>query len=306
MADPWIRSLLFVPGHRLEWMVKAPRYGADALILDLEDAVAEDRREAAREAVREAVALLAAAPPAVFVRVNGWGGGALVRDVLAAVAPGLDGVMLGKVAGPADVVALDRLLGELEIERGLAGGAIEIFPLVESAAGIHAAYDVCRASARVRRLSGGLIGNPGGDVYGSVGLRGRADRLEGLHVGAKANLDARAAGVEQIYGSVTGAPIDDLEAIRALAERARDLGATGALAIHPSHVAVLNEAFAVPAEEIEAAKGVMRAIDAAIRRGDGSTRHEGRMLTRAHARKSLDLLARAERFGQETGEYPRP
>src|SRR5439155_16910892 len=113
----WYRSMLFVPGHKLDWMLKAPKYGADALMFDLEDAVEVTAKPAARKAVATAIGELRNGSFGRFVRVNGWRTGFLLDDVDAIVIEGLDGVALPKVEDPEDVAALDRVLGELERSR---------------------------------------------------------------------------------------------------------------------------------------------------------------------------------------------
>src|SRR5579871_4612438 len=113
------RSMLFVPAHKLDWMRRAPRFEADALIFDLEDSVPVDGKQAAREAVVTVLDEFVDAPFGKFVRVNAWRTGHLLADVSAIVRPGLTGIMLPKTEEPSDVTALDRLIGELELERSL-------------------------------------------------------------------------------------------------------------------------------------------------------------------------------------------
>jgi citrate lyase subunit beta/citryl-CoA lyase len=238
------RSMLFVPGHKTDWLMKASRYGADALLFDLEDSVPIDEKAEARAAVAKAIDAHAGSPFGRFVRINGWGTGHTLLDALAVVRDGLDGLMLTKVEDAEHVTALDLLLTDLEIDRGLPAGGIEILPRPETALGIYRNFEICECSARVRRYTGpgdALI--PGGDATSALRLLLTPDDApEWLVVNGAAGLQARAAGVTQVLGGMTNA-ISDLDLVRRLALRARALGATGSTSIHPSHVAIHNQVF---------------------------------------------------------------
>src|SRR5690349_20815898 len=118
--QPPIRSLLYVPGQRLEWMLKAPKYGADALILDLEDSVPPDLKVGARATVRRALDELGQqARPYLFVRINPASTDLAAGDLEAVVGPGLFGVYLPKCEGPEEAAWVDERLTALEAQRGL-------------------------------------------------------------------------------------------------------------------------------------------------------------------------------------------
>ncbi|MHC5909107.1 HpcH/HpaI aldolase/citrate lyase family protein, partial [Streptomyces sp. S6] len=148
-----LRSLLFVPGNRTAWLPKAEAAGADAVILDLEDAVPPEGKRAALAEVREA--LTHTSGPRLLVRVNsldaasGWSG----ADELRALArPGLYGVVVPKVTGADDIRLADRLLAWSEREQGLPEGHFALVPLLETARALREAYDIGRAAARVAHL----------------------------------------------------------------------------------------------------------------------------------------------------------
>ena len=148
--QPPIRSLLYVPGNKLEWMLKAPKYGADALIFDLEDAVPPDQKTASRAIVRQALETLGRPErPHLFVRVNGMTTGLARDDLAAVICPMLFGVYLPKADGPEEVACLDEWLTELEAGAGLEPGAIFIRPLLETARGHRECYEIAMASPRV-------------------------------------------------------------------------------------------------------------------------------------------------------------
>jgi citrate lyase subunit beta / citryl-CoA lyase len=298
-----IRSLLFVPGNRAEWMAKAPQYGSDALILDLEDAVPFEAKQAARHAVSEALDLLKDEPCAIFVRINAWGSGDLLSDLQAVVRPGLDGVLLAMTASPDEISALDRVLTELEADRGLLSGGIEIVPIPETAAGMRVVFELCTASTRVRRTAGVTGATIGADRYRALGTRWTAEGWETLYTTSKTVVDARAAGVRQILSGPV-AEIGDLDFARRIWARARDLGATAAMSIHPSHIPVIHEIFSPTAFEIDEAAGIMHAIAQGVARGVSAVRYEGRMIDYAHARTAAELLETAKSLGMSVPDYP--
>jgi len=296
-----VRSLLFVPGTTVRWVGPAVASGADGLILDLEDAVPEDGKGPARRAVADTLGRGAAAGVLALVRVNGWGTGHLLADLDAVVGPHLDGVCLPKVAGAADVVALARVLDDLEAARGLPPGGLEVFPVAETASGLRDVAAVCAASPRVRRISGVSHSVPGGDFDRALGSRWDPSGLAALHTGAMAVLAGRAAGLDGILCGPSS-DVEDLDHLRAVLERGRTLGADGALCIHPSHVAVAHEVFTPRPEEVAEARAVVAALDEAEAAGRAAVRVGGRMVDRAHRQASEETLRRARAGGRPAAE----
>ncbi|MEV0618399.1 CoA ester lyase [Nonomuraea sp. NPDC050404] len=312
---PPLRSLLFVPGNRTDWLVKARAAGADAAILDLEDAVPSAGKTAAREEVARAIAGAsgdtaqgtgesgdtapgaggvagAAGGMALFVRVNpldGWGG---AEDLRAVARAGLAGVVLPKVAGPADVIVADRLLTWCERENGLPEGHIALVPLLESAAALRGAYEIAGAASRVAYL--GAVTGKGGDVEQAVGYRWTPGGAETLALRSRVLLDVRAAGVPcPVAGLWT--PIADLDGLRSFAEQNRALGYEGMMAIHPSHVPVINEVFSPTAEELDRYERMIAAVEHAQAAGAGAVTFEGDMVDEAMAARARAALRRARR-----------
>jgi citrate lyase subunit beta / citryl-CoA lyase len=300
------RSMMFVPGHKLDWMLKAPQYGPDAVIFDLEDAAPISQKPAAREAIREALSALKDLPCGRFVRLNGWHtGGNLLEDVTAVVREGLDGVLLPKTEDVEDVAGLDLLLGELEAMRGLPEGHVEIIPLFETTRSMYRIHDICAVSERVRRAMGpGGSGAPGTDITRELGTHpeGFEDEVE-LYVNGSALIAVRAAGVTQIIGG-SSTFYQDLAHVRRMALRGKRFGATGAFCYHPSQVSILNEVFTPSAEEIREAHEVLEVMGDAIARGHAAVRHNDRFLDYAHVRASLQLLSQARDAGIDVGDIP--
>ncbi|WP_181779297.1 HpcH/HpaI aldolase/citrate lyase family protein [Pseudonocardia pini] len=285
---PPVRSLLFVPGNRTAWVPKAVAAGADAVILDLEDAVAAADRSAARAEVAE---LLAAGNPElpIVVRVNGLHDRGALDDLSAIVGPALTAVMVPKIESVADVHVVDRLLGWFEADAGLVVGTIGLVPVLETAAGIRQAYDLARASTRTVYMGG--LGVKGGDVERSLGYRWTPEGTETLALRSQVLLDVRAAGVPN---PVTGmwSEIKDLDGLRAFAAQSRGLGYEGMVAIHPSHVAIVNEAFTPSAAELDADAALVAAMEEGAAAGRGAVVFDGNMIDEAMAATARRRLAR--------------
>ncbi len=146
------RSMLFVPGNRPAWMEKAINYGADCLILDLEDSVPDQEKVAARPLVKAGIKALKAKGQAVNVRVNGFATGLTFDDLEGVLCPELDGVTLPKVETVADMKEMDALLTHLEKRMGIPVGAIETPLGCETAKGMRNIYEIATSCPRVKRV----------------------------------------------------------------------------------------------------------------------------------------------------------
>ncbi|WFU62561.1 HpcH/HpaI aldolase/citrate lyase family protein [Bradyrhizobium brasilense] len=295
--------MLYVPGDKLDWMLKAPKYGADALMFDLEDSVEVSRKAGARNAVAKAISELSTGPFGRFVRLNRWGTGCVVDDLNAVVIGGLDGVALAKTEAPEDIAALDLVLGELEKSRGLPVGRIEICAHAETAQAIYRLYDICMASQRIKRTGGAGGPTPGGDAARSLGVQLNDATDEGNCFGAYSVLQARAAGIIQIEG-VMPATVDDLEVVRRVGERSKRMGASFAAAIHPSHIPIINEIYSPAQDEIDEACKIVSIMAEATARGEGAVRYKSTMLDYASVRTALEVLKKARAIGIDVGKVP--
>ncbi|MGE0484032.1 MAG: CoA ester lyase [Gammaproteobacteria bacterium] len=286
-----VRSSLFVPGHKPDWVAKARAAGADELILDLEDAVPDDHKSAARPLVRESVKALHAAGQYCSVRINGYATGRTLDDLEGIACAELRAVMLPKVERVEDLVALDTLLTQLERRHGIADGSIKTTLLLETAGAMRNAYDIARACRRVHQLV--LAAGPGGDAARAVGYQWTKGGEETLYLRSRAVLDARAAGVP--YPMISSWwDIRDLDGLRADAERNRRLGMRGMCVMHPSHVPIVNEIFSPSESEIAHARGVLAAMAAAEAEGRAAVIYEGDMVDYAMVATARELIALAE------------
>ena len=281
------RSHLYVPGDKPEVLAKALGRGADALLIDLEDAVAPSAKAAARQTV---AAFLAAADPEgdveLWVRVNPGQDG--IDDIEAVASPALRGVVLAKAETPGDVAAASAALGGVEARFTLPTGSIGIVPLLESAAAVLDARAIAGASPRVRRLQVGEA-----DLRADIGVTLGDDERELLAVRSMVVLASAAAGIEPPVGPVS-TQFTDLDALRASTQALARLGYVGRACIHPAQCLVVNEVFTPSAEEVAAARDLVARYEAAVAAGEGVfTDDRGRMVDLAVVRAAHRTLALA-------------
>lgn len=302
---PPLRSGLYVPGNKPDWLRNAPGTGTDAVVVELEDAVQEQDKPAARETASREIAGLAAAVRSVWVRVNNEPQH-LQADLESVVVPGLSVVQLPKVSSASDVLDVDDRISYLEGRAGLPHRSIAISPIIETAAGIEAAYEIAKSSPRVEYL-GALI-SPMGDTALALGARVMSDRAwtESLYVRSRLLVAARAAGIRYPLCGIVTALDDDHSAVREFASRHRDIGYAGILVIHPGHVPVANEVFSPSEAELDGAAEVLFSLWSAASRNRGSARIGGgaEMIDLAHVRYSMRTLETAQDLGIPLPQAP--
>ncbi|WP_156681383.1 HpcH/HpaI aldolase/citrate lyase family protein [Sphingomonas profundi] len=282
-----LRSLLFVPGDRPERMEKALGLGARALILDLEDAVAPPRKAEARRMVADFLAT-AERRCALFVRINPLDSG-LSDDDLAAVMSGRpDGIVLPKAEGAASLAALDDALARGEVLHGLPLGGIAILPIASE------------TPAAVFRLGsyGGVTPRLAGITWGAEDLPAAIGASTSREEDGSFTAPYQMCRALTLFGAGAAgvAPIEtvypafrDLSGLAAFAARARRDGFTGMMAIHPSQVPVIEQAFAPTEAEITHAEAIVAAF--AADPGAGALSLDGRMIDRPHLKQAERLLA---------------
>jgi len=295
--DCWpLRSLLFVPGQKPDWIRKAPRAKPDALILDLEDAVPPAEKAAARTTVREGIGYCRGIDLPATVRINHPDEGGL-DDIAAVTSHGLVAVLLPKARTVEEIRTVDRALCHAEGRAGMRMGTVGILVLPETAEGMRDAGLLAAASTRVKGLLGSFGGPVPADMARAFGFRPTYEGAEQYYLASKLVLDSRAAGAPYPLASLIGTLIDEIEALRKMAVRARDFGFAGCVLIHPSHVALANEAFTPTAEEIAYAKGLIAAMAEAEARGAGAVTYRGAMIDYAMLPQANATLREARRRG---------
>ncbi len=276
------RSYLYVPGDQPDKLAKAADLGADALILDLEDAVAGAAKPAARESVGR---FLTRAANGVqwWVRVNVE---TLADDVAAVTGPALSGVVLPK-AEPALLGELDRLLTDAEQAAGMPRGSVAVLGIIETARGVLAAEQVA-AGPRVVRIA---IGEA--DLAGELGLQPGPDREELWPLRSRIVVASAAAGILPPVGPVETA-VRDADLLQHTTRLLLRQGFRARTAIHPAQVAVINTAFSPSAEQLAAARDVLDRLAAAQSQGSGvALTADGRFIDQAVARSAREVIDRA-------------
>jgi citrate lyase subunit beta/citryl-CoA lyase len=281
------RSFLFVPADSDRKLARGPESGAAALILDLEDSVALDRKPVAREMT---AAWLRARPasPQAWVRVNAFDTGLTMADLAAIVAARPDGIVLPKCESAADLARLDAALSALEAREGLPDRSIPVMPLVTETPAAMFTLGAYAGAPRLAALTWG-----GEDL--AAGLGARTNRLpdgtwdEPYRLARALTLMAAgAAGVPAI--DTIYADVRNLDGLRAECEAGRRMGFAGRMAIHPAQIAVIEEAYAPTAEERAWAERVIAAFEAAP--GAGVIALDGKMVDKPHLVQARRLLGK--------------
>jgi citrate lyase subunit beta/citryl-CoA lyase len=279
-----IRSWLYVPAIAPRFVAKAAERGADAIILDLEDSVAEAEKDAARAALADAVPTVRKGGATIMVRVNSEPERHR-QDVEAACRAGADGVLLAKTRDPAALRDLAEWLAPIEASLGRA--ALRFVPVLEDPASVFEARPIALATPRNMALITG-----GEDLATAMGAEPSPDllRLPKQLV----NLAAKSAGLLSIGLMRSVANFQDVEGITASAMEARALGFDGATCIHPNVVPILNAAFSPSEAELEAARRMVLAYEAQAARGVGAFTLDGKMVDLPIVDRARRLLARAK------------
>ncbi len=283
---PTWRSMLYIPGSNEKLLARAPTVPADAVVIDLEDSVAPQLKEAARARLPQSVAHAASGGLDVLVRVN-RPVSMMVRDIEAAVCPHVRAIIVPKADGPSHVRLLDELVTECEERQGMKIGHTGLHMLIESTGAYHQMVEIASASPRVISMS---LGNE--DLALECGFEPSEDTL--LIPKQQLVFACIAAGVRPMGFLSSIALFKDIEAFRTMVRRSRRFGYTGAACIHPAQAAVLNEEFAPSAEEIARAERIVREGDAATAEGRGAFLLDGNMIDIPIIEKARTMLA-AER-----------
>jgi citrate lyase subunit beta / citryl-CoA lyase len=275
-----IRSYLYVPGYDERKIEKALAGEADAVVLDLEDAVAPSRKDEARETV--ARVLKAGPEKPVFVRVNAVGTELAAADIDAVIGRNLAGLRLPKIQSVESVMLVAETLDELRSE-----GVIQC--LIESALGLERAFEIAISHERVTGISLGEA-----DLAADLGA---SDEAGLLYARSRIVSAARAAGLDHPVQSVY-TNVHDLEGLRRSTEEGKRLGFFGRSTIHPSQVPVVNEVFTPAEEEVTQAQALIDRLAGEAASGTGVfVLEDGRFVDRAVVESARLTLALARREG---------
>jgi citrate lyase subunit beta/citryl-CoA lyase len=276
-----LRSFLFAPGNHARRVEKALSLDADAVILDLEDAVATAEKRATRDAV--IAALVRPRRALLYVRVNAVDTEFCYGDLAAIVRTGLDGVILPKVESAAGLATADWLLAQLEREHGLMPRTIHLVPIIETARGLNQIDAILATGTRVKRIAFGA-----GDFTLDVNMAWSRGEAELAYARAKIVTASRAARIEAPFDTVW-VDLADEEGLEASARTALGFGFQGKMCIHPNQIAVVNRVFTPGEAEIEFAERVVAAFARAEAEGTAAIQLDGKFI-------DYPILYRAQRI----------
>ena len=279
------RTLLFAPGNHPRRVEKALCLKADAVILDLEDAVAIAEKVATRAVVVDA--LQSERSGLGYVRVNAYDTDFCFGDLLVVVAKGVDGIVLPKVETSSQLRSVDWVVSQLEREKRLPAGGIDIIPIIETGKGVANVHDIASAGTRVKRLSFGA-----GDYTKDMAMRWTRHEGELAHARAEIAVASRAAGLEAPLDTVW-VHIKETDGCIKSAELVCDMGYQGKLCIHPDQVDPVNAVFTPSDDDVDFAEKVVNAFEEAEAQGLASIQVDGYFVDYPivdQAQRTLDLI----------------
>ena len=281
------RSFIFVPGNRENMLERAKSFKADVIMVDLEDSVPSREKASARGMAKEWVPALSRQGQRVMVRVNSLDTGLTRSELETLVSPDLYGISLGKVESKWNIRDVDRMLSAIEPLAGVGLGSTKVVAWAETASALVDARDIADSSQRVIALAFGAE-----DFTNDMGIE-RSDSGDEVQVPRSlVPVAARAANVASLDSPFVA--FQDPEALRADAQKARQMGFTGKHAIHPAQLDIINEIFSPAPDEVAYARRIMDAWDKAEAEGRGSLALDGRMVDVPVVKRAQNLLAFAD------------
>ena len=288
------RSMLFLPGNNPNMLINGNCLGSDAVIFDLEDAVAPDQKDAARILVRNTMKYMDFRGCEIIVRINSIDTPYWKADIdqILPYQPGL--ILLPKTSSAADVLEADAYITQVEEKLGLAKNTVGLMPLIETAMGVENAFAIASATKRVQAL---LLGAE--DLTADLQCKRTKEGREIEYARTRLVVAARAAGVAVYDTPFTD--VNDDEGIVTDATLAKALGFTGKASISPRHVEVINQVFSPTQKDVDYAYEVMDAIELAKKQGKGAISLQGKMIDAPIVTRAQQTIAMAQALGMERG-----
>lgn len=288
------RTMLYLPGNNPSALLRGHLFSPDGLILDLEDSVAAQAKDAARILVREVLRRKEFGTCEVTVRINALDTEHWRKDLAAVIPAGASGIRVPKVENRDAVRLIDEELSAVEAKHGLTVGVTKVFCLLESALGIWNAYDIASASPRIAAII------PGGEDL-TADLRtsrsSEGTELEGAR--RQVILAARAAGVDALDTVYPGVTNED--GLRREAMFIKQLGFDGKSVIHPNQIPIVHGVFTPTEKEVTMAQRIVAAAKEAAERGLGAVSVDGRMVDVPVVRRAEFTLLRAGLIQEKGG-----
>ncbi len=264
-------------------LLNADVHGADAILLDLEDAVAPDQKDAARCLVRNAIRTLNYKGCDVIIRINPIETPYWKQDLEAVIPLAPKGILLPKSGEAQDIQTLDAYLTQLEAQYGLEEGSVEIIALIETALGVENAYAIAKSCKRIKGLFLGAE-----DLTADLHSIRSKEGNEIYYARTRLVAAARATGLEVYDTPFTD--VNDDEGIVVDAQLAKDLGFSGKSSIAPRHISAINKVFSPSEKDVQYALDVMEAIEQGKREGKGAVSLRGKMIDAPIVNRAKQVL----------------
>lgn len=292
MTTTALRSYLFAPADNQRILNKVFTAGADAVVVDLEDAVAPAAKAAAREALRNHLeALSLSGAPPIWVRINPVGSGLWRDDLAAVVGPWLSGIRIPKAQDPDAIEKVAEFIALREASAGMDPSSVSLTLTIESALGV----ENCRELARCDRVTNLCFGNV--DFLADIGARAAEEGVAALYAHSRVVLASRVAGIHPPIAPVL-TRLDNEDTLRSTTERFRNLGFFGRSCIHPKQLPIIHEVFTPTADEVAEAREIVAAYERGLENASGSeVTKSGQFVDIAVVKRAQAVLELAEALG---------
>lgn len=291
-----IRTALFAPGNRPDRVEKALGLDADAVIMDLEDAVPFAEKESTRKTVRD---LLDKYPgKRMYVRINALNTPYAKEDIAALGSKNIVGLMLPKVESPDDLIAFGRLLTDLEKDSGLIEGSLEVLSICETAKGLEEIYSI--ASVKTEPNRDMIIAFGAADYTLDLGISLTREGRELDYPRTRLPIVSKAAGIGPPLDTPWMVDLKDIDGLVADAQRAKAYGFQGKVVIHPTQIQPCHDVFTPTQAEIDYARKIVEAFEAAEREGKAAIQLDGKFIDYPvveRARRTIELSRAIEDQG---------
>ncbi|MBW1798116.1 MAG: CoA ester lyase [Deltaproteobacteria bacterium] len=293
-----LRTALFVPGNRPDRVDKAVKTNADAVIIDLEDAVALTEKEASRSKVRDKI--LEHAERKIIVRVNSLDSPFFQGDLTEVITGNLACLMVPKVESAAHVREINENLLKVEKEKGIVQGAVSIIPLIESAGAVQNIFQIATEKTEPSRIYCVAFG--AADYTLDMGIEITKEGTELSYPRSRIAVASRAASIEPPLDTPFMMDLKDMEALKVDAGRAKQLGFQGKLCIHPNQIEPCHAVFSPAKEEILYAERVVQVFEEAEREGSAAILLDGKFIDYAVVERARRILKMAKLIRSSPGE----